>query len=338
MTFTPTVEYVPIVAETPAAAHAPAARTTLARRPTYLRVVVNAVCPLACHFCHREGDVAQPGAARGLGADELVTLILAAYDAGVRKVKFLGGEPLVRPDLPDIVRRISTTPEPMDTSIITSGVGPTGRIEALFDAGLGRVNVSIHGFGPRAFAKRTQRGELARAQRNATLEAVLRAGRPVKTNYVYTGPDDVPDLDAYLDFAAERGLLVNVLDDLSNPDLGPDDVEGAVVRLRGRPVSVWEDHDPHSLPTRRLRFADGGVVEVKHVQLGAVAPWRACGTCDVRSRCREGIHAVRLTHTGEARPCMDRPDLGFSFLTALRDGGRRAAARALTTYLDSEIP
>jgi uncharacterized radical SAM superfamily Fe-S cluster-containing enzyme len=69
------------------------------RWPTYLRVIVNAVCPLACSFCHREGDPAVEGRERGLGTGEWIEVLTGAVDAGVRKVKLLGGEPLLRTDL-----------------------------------------------------------------------------------------------------------------------------------------------------------------------------------------------------------------------------------------------
>lgn len=60
---------------------------------------------------------------------------------------------------------------------------------------------------------------------------------------------------------------------------------------------------------------------------------RACARCPSRSRCGEGIHALRLTHTGVLRPCMDRPDLGVDLLAALRDGGPPAASSAWSCFL-----
>ena len=79
--------------------------------------------------------------------------------------------------------------------------------------------------------------------------------------------------------------------------------------------------DPASLPTERLSWGDGLVVEVKDHRLGDVAPWKACTGCPKRARCGEGIHAVRLSHTGVLRPCMDRPDLGVDLRAASTSGG-----------------
>jgi cyclic pyranopterin phosphate synthase len=276
--------------------------------------VVNAVCPLACGFCHREGDPAVAGKERGLSTAEWTGVLAGAIDAGVRKVKFLGGEPLLRTDLPSIVRALRARDESLDISVITSGAVPASRLDALYAAGLSRCNVSIHGFGRDAFVARTGSTERAWAQRNAFLDAVIAHGRPLKTNYVYTGEADQQDLATYLAFAAERGLLVNVLDDLSRDDLDASVLERVVLALRGAPARRWIEEDPHSLPTTRLGFDDGLVVELKHVRLGSVLPWTSCETCPVRGRCREGIHALRVSHTGVLRPCMDRPDLGLALL------------------------
>lgn len=310
------------------------AGTRVPRRwPTYLRVVITAVCPLACSFCHREGDPAVPGRERGLATEDWIALLGGAVDAGVRKVKFLGGEPLLRGDLPEIVRALRERDASLDLSVITSGAVPAARIDALFAAGLSRCNVSIHGFGREAFIARTRSTERAWWQRNAFLEAVIDHGRALKTNYVYTGPADDADLAAFLDFAARRSLLVNVLDDLTRDDLDAAALERVVVSMRGTPRERWIEEDPHSLPATRLGFADGLTVELKHARLGGEMPWTSCSTCTVRAHCKEGIHALRVTHTGSLRPCMDRPDLS----TALAGPDGRVEREAARTSMDAFI-
>jgi molybdenum cofactor biosynthesis enzyme MoaA len=145
--------------------------------------------------------------------------------------------------------------------------------------------------------------------RNAALAALLEEGRFLKLNFVWRGPADAGDLGALLDWAATRPVVVAVLDDLGDPSLGPASVRAAVEGLRGAPARAVVEPDPCSLPTLRLSWGDGLVVEIKHEQLGQVAPWASCGTCPLRARCREGIVALRLTHEGRLLPCLDRPDL-----------------------------
>jgi cyclic pyranopterin phosphate synthase len=285
----------------------------------YLRVIVNARCSLACSYCHLEGDPASQNAA-GLDTHSLEAILSAAVDAGARKIKFLGGEPLLRGDLPQQIAALVRRDPTLDISLITGGVAPKRNLTACFDAGLSRANLSIHGWELPAFSARTARGESAFRTRNQTLATLLELGRPLKVNFVWRGAHDNADLDGLLRWAAGHPVLVAVLDDLSQPGLGPADVRNAVVALRGQPTRIARDVDPHSLPTQRLHWADGLAVEIKDTALGAASPWGSCGACPLRARCREGIHAVRLTHEGLLGPCMDREDLRVRLRTP-RAGG-----------------
>lgn len=295
----------------------------------YLRVVVTTRCPLACPYCHAEGDHAGP-AAGGLPRERLVPILAAAVAAGVRKLKFLGGEPLLRPDLPELVAAVAALDPTVDLSLITSGAAPLATLDACFAAGLHRANLSIHGWTPSAFGAR-RGGAVQFDRRAAILARLLDLGRPLKLNYVYAGvgprppasspPDVAPvrtdeeaDLDALLDFAAGRPLVVGLLDDLGRPELGPEAVRAVLRRLRGPPRAVLPTPDPHSLPTETWAWDDGLRVEVKSERLGHRAPWRACDGCALRARCGEGIDAIRLGHDGRLRACMDRPQLGLSLL------------------------
>ncbi len=294
----------------------------------YLRVSLTEKCPMACGFCHAEGD--RPGEAASPTPAEWISLVSAAIHAGARKVKFLGGEPLVYRALPQVIAGVRAADPAVDLSLITSGVGPVRVLEEAFAAGLDRANMSIHGFGERVFADRS-RSPSQRVHRDQVLRALLRRGRPLKLNYVYTGPGDDADLADLLDWSAGRPLVVNVLDDLFAPELGPAVVEGAVIRLHGVPTRVTLDHDPYSLSTRHLHWADGLEVEIKHQHLGETGSFAACATCPVRARCREGIRALRLSRDGQLRPCMDRPDLAVDLLTLLRRDGAPAVRAALAT-------
>ncbi len=302
--------------------------------PTYLRVVITARCSLACGYCHQEGDPAT-AAARGQSTAALQSLLHTALDQGIRKLKFLGGEPLLRRDLPEVIADLRQRDPSLDISLITGGAVPVDRLDACFEAGLSRANLSIHGWSLEAFAERTQRGARHHAMRQTVLRRLLEHGRFVKLNFVWRGEHDQADLAALLDWAADKPVVVGVLDDLGNEHLGPGAIQEALIALRGFPLHRADEPDPHSLPTLRLTWADGLTVEVKNQHLGAVAPWRACGTCPVRAQCREGIHALRLSHDGHLRPCMDRPDLSFDVAGTLHEQGPVAASDAWAAAVDS---
>lgn len=303
--------------------------------PTYVRVELTSRCPLACSFCHAEGN-GHASMRPDLRADELAACLRAICQLGFVKFKLLGGEPLVRKELPALVGVIREASPTADISLITSGVGSHQLLMAAFERGLDRANLSIHGFGLEAFG---ERGGDARklALRDKVLATLLERGRPLKLNYVYRGPRDDLDLSALLDHAAGLPVVVGLLDDLSDPAAGPHTVYQALCRLRGEHLASQVVADPHSLPTTELRYADGLRVEVKTSQLGQIAPWRMCQVCPARSRCREGIFAIRVTPSGLIQPCMDRPDWTLPFVDWVRDHGEAGAAARVHDFLEEAI-
>lgn len=290
---------------------------------SYLRAVVTTACPLRCAYCHAEGDPRRPGERDRLPAPVLAALLVAGIRAGTRKLKYLGGEPLLRRDLPEVTRVVRRESQTLDISLITGGVADPDRIGELFESGLSRANLSVHGWTPEAFELR---GGSARAHalRARVLERLVASGRPCKLNYVVAADLDEGDLGRLLASAAGSGLVVGLLDDLGDPDASAASLLRLLDRLAGTPEASWAEPDPDSLPTTRMRWPSGLEVEIKTERLGAHAPWRACRLCAARVRCREGIRALRLTHDGSLQPCMDRPDLRLPLLPLLESGGIEA--------------
>lgn len=312
----------------------PAAHThrSLGRWPTYLRAVVTTRCPMRCTYCHMEGDPAGAGP-RQLDTATLGALLRVAARAGVEKFKFLGGEPLVRADMAQVVAALRVEAPTADLSVITAGVTLPDALPQCLAAGLDRANLSVHGFDLPAFERRG--GNLRTWQlRNASLRHLVAAGRPLKLNYVLSGPEDHEDLGALLAWAAGQPVVVNVLDDLGDPQASAETVTRTLHALRGPAARAEYVEDVHSLPTTHLVWADGLRVEVKDHRLGDLAPWAACATCPVRARCREGIFALRLSHDGQLRACMDRPDLSLDVAGILRAEGEAAALQAWLGFVE----
>ena len=118
---------------------------SVGRPVTDIRISVTKRCNFACIYCHDEGlgPVAGPRSAHGdeMTPREIERIVAVAREFEIRSVKFTGGEPLVRPDLEEIVAR--TVRHVADVSLTTNGSMLEGRAEALRDAGLKRVNVSV---------------------------------------------------------------------------------------------------------------------------------------------------------------------------------------------------
>jgi molybdenum cofactor biosynthesis enzyme MoaA len=300
-------------------------------KPTYLRIVATTRCNLSCEFCHEEGDH-WAGAERELATEDLRRCLDVAAGLGFRKVKFLGGEPFLRRDLPEIVAHARAVLPSADLSIISAGVVPVQRLHDSVAAGLDRGNVSIHGFTPSALSS-CIKGANAHAMRQEFLAAALSLGGPLKLNYVYGSMLDRADLGLLLSWAAERGLLVNVLDDLRR-ELSWVNLAKVVESLRGAPARTSRCADKDSLDTLHWEYADGLRVEFKDQRLGEVAPFKACQTCPKRSRCKEGIVALRLTHKGVLQPCMDRDDLGLPLARLAREEGVQVATKEALAWME----
>lgn len=302
------------------------------RMPTYLRIVATTRCNYTCLYCHHEGEARRKARAAELGTRGLMDCLELAARSGIRKYKFLGGEPLLREDLPELIRAIRVARPCADISVITAGAVALERLDRCWDAGLSRVNISIHGFGREAFALRN-RAAGAFELRERFIESVVRARRsPLKVNYVYSGRHDLEDLAALLAWGSRYGLLINVLDNLSL-DLGWRDIAAVVRMLRGEPDQVAECPDPDSFPTIHWIYSDGLRVEIKHRNLGQFAPYVICRTCPGTARCKEGIFAIRLTHDGYLKPCMDREDVKAPIAEILACHGPEAAFRAWEGFL-----
>ena len=99
--------------------------------PKYLRVALTEQCPMRCRFCHNEGAQSREKSSR-LTIQYWDRHISNLVDVGIRKVKFVGGEPLLYRDLPTLIQRLRKKYPTLDLSIITSGSLPVSLLQKLF--------------------------------------------------------------------------------------------------------------------------------------------------------------------------------------------------------------
>jgi cyclic pyranopterin phosphate synthase len=115
--------------------------------------------------------------------EEIVRVARVAIGLGVRKIRLTGGEPLVRRDLPFLVRELSRLPGIEDLSMTTNGMRLAEFVETLKGAGLHRVNVSLDSLEPLRYKELTRGGDLERVWEGVM--AAHQAGmRPIKINVV----------------------------------------------------------------------------------------------------------------------------------------------------------
>jgi cyclic pyranopterin phosphate synthase len=183
------------------------------RVATDLRVSVTDRCNLRCTYCMPpEGLDWIPGDEL-LGADEIVRLVRLAVDEGVTQVRFTGGEPLVRPDLEVIIAGVASLPDAPSLSLTTNGIGLAARAQALRDAGLTRVNVSLDTLDRERFIALTRRDRIDDVL--AGVVAARDAGlSPVKINTVLMRGVNDDEAIALAEWAVSEGLQLRFIEQM----------------------------------------------------------------------------------------------------------------------------
>ncbi|MEB3210698.1 MAG: GTP 3',8-cyclase MoaA [Leptolyngbyaceae bacterium] len=114
-------------------------------RVDYLRISLIDRCNFQCQYCMPEGsDLSYVLQQEMLTQEELLTLIREVFiPCGFTRFRLTGGEPLLRPDLVDIVRAIAQLPQTQDIALTTNGFRLATAAQDLYDAGLRRINISL---------------------------------------------------------------------------------------------------------------------------------------------------------------------------------------------------
>ncbi|WP_083527726.1 GTP 3',8-cyclase MoaA [Curtobacterium ammoniigenes] len=270
------------------------------RRAIDLRVSLTERCNLRCTYCMpAEGLPFAPNDAL-MNAAEIERLVrLGATHLGVRKVRFTGGEPMLRADIVDIIARCAAIPDGPELSVTTNAIGLASRAARLRAAGLRRVNVSLDTVDPDAFARITRRPFLDRVLEG--LAAAHAAGLGVKVNAVLLrGENDLLAVPL-LRWCLERGYELRFIEQMPlDPGHAWDRTEmitAAEIRelLSETFVVTPRDEDRDGAPAERYDVVDRVSGE-------------ALGTVGIIASVTESFCAdctrTRLTADGHVRSCL----------------------------------
>jgi cyclic pyranopterin phosphate synthase len=276
-----------------------------------LRVSVTDRCNLRCTYCMPAEGLPWLPKAEMLTDEELLRLIGLFIRDGVTQVRLTGGEPLLRRSLVELVAGIAALDPRPRIAMTTNGVGLTRVSQALADAGLDRVNVSLDTIDSETFTQLTRRDRLADVE--AGLKAAADSGlTPVKVNAVaMRGVNDESVADV-LQWCLERDYELRFIEQMPLDaqhawDRG-DMVTADEIRARlseRYTLTPLPAEDRGSAPAERF-LVDGGPATVGIIA-SVTAPF--CGACD----------RTRLTADGQVRNCLfarEESDLR----TALRSG------------------
>lgn len=184
----------------------PLLRDDRGRRYSYLRLSVTDRCDLACVYCMPPSGEEDHALRRDLlSFEEAARLISVFSQAGIRRVRLTGGEPLVRKDIVRLVDLVHRRTE-VEELVMTTNATRLGELaRPLREAGLVGVNISIDSLKPERFASITRGGELGRVL--AGIHAALDVGLQVKLNTVPLRGQNDDELADIVDFAWSIGAV-----------------------------------------------------------------------------------------------------------------------------------
>ncbi len=286
-------------------------RDSFGRLITYLRLSITDRCNLRCFYCMPQADFNWMPPRKILRFEEIVQLTRVLAKLGVKKVRFTGGEPLVRKDVVKLVADVNGLDGIKETCLTTNGVLLRSLASELFNAGLRHLNISLDTLRAKRFEQITGRDFFHQVWEG--IEKSLELGfSPVKINFVMMrGKND----DEVVDFArlAQRfDLEVRFIEFMpigkhskwgKQHFLSSDEAKSLIEQELGRLVPVRREDDAGPADMYSLHGSAGKV--------GFISPLshRFCSSCN----------RLRVTADGRVRLCLFS-DLEFELRDLLRKG------------------
>jgi cyclic pyranopterin phosphate synthase len=176
-----------------------------------LRISVTDRCNFRCTYCMPLDEYEWIDKKEILSFEEIARLARLFVQSGVKKVRLTGGEPLVRQDLPVLIKELSAIDGLEDLCLTTNGALLAEKIESLKQAGLRRVNISIDTLDAEKFKRMTKRGDL-----NKVLEGIFAAKNagiaPIKLNAVIERGVNENDILPLVEFSRANGFAMRFIE------------------------------------------------------------------------------------------------------------------------------
>lgn len=280
------------------------------QRPiNYLRISVTDRCNLRCVYCMPDGGVELMPHADILTYEEIITIVRAAAELGINKVRLTGGEPLVRLGLAELVKMLAAIKPIDDISLTTNGILLTKYAAELKSAGLTRVNVSLDTLKPERFAEITRCGKLEDTLNG--IQAAHQAGlAPVKINAVVMAGFNEDELVDFAGKTVNEGWNVRFIEHM--PVSGDEEVDSRLVSVSEMRQRI-ETLGPLE-PTR----VDAGNGPAKYYKLPGATGTIGFITPVTEHFCYQ-CNRLRLTADGKLRLCLLLED-EMDLRGPLRDG------------------
>ncbi|MBI4401999.1 MAG: GTP 3',8-cyclase MoaA [Nitrospirae bacterium] len=267
----------------PLGSELPVVTDTFGRPLKSLRLSVTDRCNLRCKYCMPEEEYTWLPRETLLSFEEMSALTGFFTELGVDKVRLTGGEPLLRRNLPTLIRLLRQNPRIKDLALTTNGVLLAEQAQAFYDAGLHRVTVSLDTLRPDRFQALTRRDTFRQVIEG--IEAVLRIGfKGLKLDTVAMrgyNDDELVDLIEYGKRVHAEVRFIEYMDVGGATDWSMDKVfsrDAILHTLSQRYGRIEPIIEESSAPAQRFLLPDG-------TTFGIIASTTTpfCATCD-RSR------------------------------------------------------
>ena len=268
----------------------------LGRIHTNLRLSVTDRCNIRCFYCMPDENVRFRPRHELLSFEEIERLVRVAAGLGVNKLRLTGGEPLVRADLPKLVERLAAIGGIHDIALTTNGILLAEQAQALKDAGLSRVNISLDTLSEETFRRIARRDGLDRVL--AGIHAAKRVGfKRIRLNAVAIKGLTEPEVAPLAQFARDHDMEMRFIEFMPldaeqhwqhDQVLSGDEIRRLIEEAIG-PLEPAERPDPCQ-PATDFNFADG------RGSVGFINP--------VTQPFCEDCNRLRLTAEGQIRNCL----------------------------------
>lgn len=277
------------------------------RNINYLRISVTDLCNLRCKYCMPEDGIDKKCHSEILREEEIIEIVREMAELGITKIRITGGEPLVKKNIVEIIRRIKEIDGIEEIVLTTNGILLEDMAEDLKEAGLKRVNISLDTMDEDKFKEITRKDKLPQVLRG--IKKALEVGlTPVKINTVLIGDFNDGEVSDFVELTRDNEIDVRFIElmpigEASNWNkekfLSTDSIlekESELVPVVGKDKSS---------PAKYYKLPDS------RGSVGLINPI-SCSFC-------KNCNRIRLTSDGKLKLCL-HSDLEIDILKPLRNG------------------
>jgi len=275
------------------------------REIDYMRISITERCNYRCFYCMPQGVEVETDKENFITPEEIIDLVKAGVQLGIKKVRLTGGEPLIRSDINKILKGISDIKKVEKLCITTNGSFLYEKVELLKQYKVSRINVSLDTLSPKKFKKITKIGDLNSVL--AGIKKAIKAGIEVRINTVIIKGINDDEIGSLVSLTEEYNLDLRFIELMP---IGEGKKYSGISGIEIRDILAKEGKELIDLEKRdgaskyyRLKDAKG--------KIGFINPISNCF-------CQE-CNRIRVTSKGDLKQCLNKKS-NFNIVKYMRSG------------------